>query len=137
MAKTSVENLLDDHLQGLILPAESSDMNDISFWMIGLLLLTVIFFVWKLNKHRKKPRQIALRKLKDLSSQQDDFAMQLTSILQQGLEIPRLEKYKPSNKKQWSAFILELEAACYSSNKPSRSDLENLLEQSDFWLRQI
>jgi hypothetical protein len=141
MAKTSIENLLEQHLQDLILPADKFVIDPLL--LIGgaaILLLIFAGLIWRWNKHIKTPKQKAKRKLKKLQENPNDSsqatALQLSKILRDGLETPRLELFQPQDNKNWASFIKNIETACYSK-ETANIDLGSLFTQANYWLRLV
>ncbi len=141
MAKTSIEKLLGDHLQGLILPVENSISAFTLLALLGVLLLILMAIFWRWKKHTKKPAQQAKKKLKRLQKNANDShkatVLQLAKILRDGLEVPRLELFESTLKSEqaneWLVFQNKLELACYSS-QAQNFDLNSLFKQANHWL---
>ncbi|MFK8028113.1 MAG: hypothetical protein AB8C40_08670 [Gammaproteobacteria bacterium] len=144
--KTSIERLLDTHLKGLILP-EDQAATEISTWYysgVVLLVLFLMFGIWRWYKFRQSPQQIALRRIKKLHNflrlgeRHQQIAIQLTSYLRQGLGSTRLDYSQMSEspkRAEWLSFIGKLEAASYAKKPSSIEEMEMLFKQSYQWLK--
>jgi len=139
----NTEESLTNHLQDLIVPAETSLFDSvltgalILFLVIGLILFGFMF------KRCRKSQQVAKRKLKALqrashgdsnNQSKQETAQQLSALLQTGLGISQLDQFKPQEATKWEEFVKNLETVCYSKSEPSDDDLKNLFEQSYVWL---
>jgi len=140
-AKTGVEKLLGDYLEGLILPSIETPLDKLVYLGIVLLAFLIILAIWKWLAYRRQPQQIARRSLKQLrknlsatDSQQNMVAIQLCKILQQGLNVSRLQLFKPQDENRWHSFTNQLESACYSTDQVTDQDLKGLIDQSHYWL---
>ncbi len=134
---------MDGHLKGLILPQEQT-VKEPNQWLIVLAILLILLLLvalWRWNKYRNSPKQIARRKIAQLrgfiakSQQRQDIAIQLSSTLRKGLQVTRLELYQPTEKQKWQYFLSSLENASYSQTPPTVKDMEMLFTQSDNWLK--
>lgn len=137
---SNTEGSLTNHVQDLIIPAETSMFDSILtgalilFLVIGLILFGFMF------KRCRKSQQVAKRKLKALqradnsSQSKQETAQQLSALLQTGLGITQLDKFKPQEATKWEDFVKKLETVCYSKSEPSDDDLKSLFEQSYDWL---
>ena len=140
MAKSGIENLLERHLQDLILPADDALINPMLGWFLGLLFLFSLFMIWRWNKARKTPRKQAIQKLKKLRDTKkipQASALQLSQILREGLEVPRLDLVKPEgdqDARKWQDYTSDIEIACYAK-QTNKIDIESLLNQANDWLR--
>lgn len=141
--RSPIENVMDGHLKGLILPQEQT-AKEPNQWLIVLAILLILLLLvalWRWNKYRNSPKQIARRKIAQLrgfiakSQQRQDIAIQLSSTLRKGLQVTRLELYQPSEKQKWQYFLSSLENASYSQTPPTVKDMEMLFTQSDNWLK--
>ena len=138
--KTGIENLLDDQLQGLLLPVESSTTNWQVLVTISLISLLILFMLWRWKLYRNTPQKINQREIQALHNSAGDnnntqsIAIKLSSLLRQGLELNRLDDYRPEEITKWEAFLLNLDKACYSTTSPSTPDLNSLFEESQYWL---
>ncbi len=142
MEKTSIERLLDDYLQGLVLPVESSSLS-LFAWLVIIALLVLLFIaLWKWLNHQKQAKQKAIRQLKNLQHKYQrnkkrptqTTAIELSRILRKGLSLPRLSCFKPQKVDDWEGFLKNLNAACYSNQAVSRIEIESLIKKSQHWL---
>ena len=142
LLKSSVEKLLGNNLEGLILPEKSVVLSPPFFIVAAILTALVLFLFLCWLKQRKQAKAIAKRELSQLSSTlknaetAQDFAAQLSTILRKGLGIQRLDNYKAQDKNAWQSFSSSLETACYSGKIATKDELQTLLEQTRFWLDQ-
>lgn len=146
MPINSVTNqLLNDKLQGLLLPPENS-MTHWSFILslIIISLLLIALTVWLYHQHKQKPVIIALIRLKHLKQQKrrdqstpsdlQATALEIAQILRQGLEVTRLDNYQSKQKTSWEIFKSSLNNACYSTN-PNVMELKQIFTEAEHWLQ--
>ena len=131
-----LENTFDyiaqEQLEGLILPPEAVLVNT-TLWL-GLLLISSLLLLsfWRWNKHRHSAIFLAQKKLAALEEcvtepqDETEVALQLNSLLCQGLKIKRLDQYQPEDSEAWRAFHTQLNSLCYSpaSQKPVSKNLQ-------------
>ena len=145
LMKPPVEKLLDEQLNGLLIPPD----NTLFSWETGLgliflslcILSTIVFLVLRYQHNRQKPAVAATRKLKALQNShptdQQSTAIAITQILRQGLTINRLDEYQSNDqneKNTWKAFTTQLNKACYSANSTEEITLTHLFNESHGWL---
>lgn len=140
--KPPVEKLLDEQLNGLLIPPD----NTLFSWETGLgliflflfVLSAIVFLVLRYQHNRQKPAVAATRKLKALQNShptdQQSTAITITQILRQGLTINRLDEYQSNEKNTWEAFTSQLNKACYSANSTEEITLTQLFNESHDWL---
>lgn len=134
--------MMEDQLQGLIIPAEDAGFNG-DLWLGGALLLCLLILaVWRWHKVRHSSLVIAQNKLQkliknysqdtDKSNSSQQTALDLVSILCQGFTVKRLDQVQTNDNKKWQSFHKQLNSACYSVN--SDSEITNLLNEAKVWL---
>ncbi len=142
--KSSLENLLSEQLQGLLLPPKEPSFLGFSWEMLtgfSLLLSLLAVIIWRWLRYRNTPLEIAKREIKTLRVQTDNdsakpqkTSIQLVKILRQGLGITRLDEYKPEDMSAWNTFQSQLNSVCYSTTEPTDITLTALFEESLKWL---
>ncbi len=145
--KSSLENLLSEQLQGLLLPPKETSFFGFSWEMmtaISLLLCLLAVVVWRWWRYRNTPLEIAKRAIKTLRihagndtakpREPQKTSIQLVGILRQGLEITRLDEYKPQDIAAWNTFHSQLNSVCYSTTELPDNNLATLLEEALAWL---
>ena len=132
-----------DQLQGLLMPPTKADFNTALWLGVVLMVCLLIFALWLWKKRRYTPSAIAQRKLHSLmqlqantSETSPSIALNLVSILCQGLEVNRLDQYQPKkhseNPKKWHTFHSKLNTACYSAHP--NTDIKALFIEARHWL---
>jgi len=144
--KSDIEKLLDDQLQGLMIPAESSEYGLVTWAVFVAVIALVLLFLWRYQQYRKTPVIMAKRKLKALQSlhggQQKDTqarAIEMAKILCQGLGVARLDEYEPvtepeSTDMDWNVFKVRLDSLCYTTSGQREDELNQLFSEACFWL---
>jgi len=143
--KTSVEKLLDEQLNGLLLPPD----NTLFSWEAGLgliilslcVLSVTLFYMRRYRHYHQQPAVAATRQLKALqnSSPRDkqSTAIAITQILQRGLNVNRLDQYQSDahvERSAWEAFTTQLNKVCYSANNTEKISINQLINESHDWL---
>jgi len=145
---------MNNQLQDLILPSKQVEPNYL-IWL-GLFMLLVVFgwALWRWRKYRKQTVYIAYKKLQKLLNQScesnkdsKELALQIASILRQGLGVTRLDQFDAGkNRPKWERFRKRLNEACYSFSSFSTSssastfskeeiNLNDLINNAMQWLR--
>ncbi|MCK5726622.1 MAG: hypothetical protein KAH22_07340 [Thiotrichaceae bacterium] len=132
--------MADNQLQGLLIPIEP--MTWASPWLVALLLVIVLWVLWRWWLFRLIPQVVAKR---HITSLQQGFvenqystklvAMQLTRYLREGLSLTRLDTYKlidAETQKRWQDFLSRLNLACYADNE--ENDISQLSHEAIQWL---
>jgi len=142
--KASIENLLDDQLQGLLMPPKEAGVN-LPLWLgLALLLCLLLLGLWRWNKTRNSATAIAQRKLQALmqspansSKASQSIAVELASLLCQGLGVNRLDQFQAENTQAWNTFQDKLNKACYSTQAVSdmQALLQALFNEAGHWLK--
>lgn len=136
--KTSLENLLDDTLQGLIIPEKPTSYEFIIILALVLLFALIVFGLWKWFNYYQQRKQKAIRSLNVLAQEKgkapQEMANKLSAILREGLDVPLLVLYQPEKKRQWQSFVNSLDTACYSNHNVSEADIKMLIKESRQWL---
>jgi hypothetical protein len=141
--KSDIEKLLDDQLQGLMIPAESSEYGLVTWAVFVAVIALVLLFLWRYQQYRKTPVIMAKRKLKALhGGQQKDTqarAIEMAKILCQGLGVARLDEYEPvtepeSTDMDWNVFRVRLDSLCYTTSGQREDELNQLFSEACFWL---
>jgi len=141
---------MNNQLQDLILPSKQVEPNYL-IWP-GLFMLLVVLawalglVLWRWRKYRKQTVYIANKKLQKLLDQpcesnkdSKELALQVASILRQGLGVTRLDQFDAGrNRPKWERFHKRLNEACYSSaSRFSKEEinLNDLINNAMQWLR--
>ena len=141
---------MNNQLQDLILPGKQVESNHL-IWLGLFMLLVVLAWVlglvlWRWRKYRKQSVYIAHKKLQKLLKQPcesnkdlKEHALQVASILRQGLGVTRLDQFDAGkNRPKWERFHKRLNEACYSSaSRFSKEEinLNDLINNAMQWLR--
>jgi hypothetical protein len=138
-------NSLDEQLQGLLFPPQSSAVSwELMLLLLLISLLVMILTIWLYRKHIQKPAIVAIKQLNILQqSTHTDLqstALKITHILRQGLQVTRLDSYHPPEKQQWDSYKSILDKACYSTNTKLSNlpgnELQHLIKEAEIWLLQ-
>ncbi len=141
-----------NQLQGLIIPPKDAGFNT-ELWL-GLFVLAGLlgFIAWRWYK-KKLQNQALITAKKSLHALQhsyenasqslqlsQDKALELVSLLCQGLAVKRLDQYQPDDLPKWQKFHQKLNVLCYSScysshsSKPLNIELGSLFKEAKQWL---
>ncbi len=143
--------MIQDQLQGLILPPPENGFNPV-LWL-GLFLLVALFGLafWRWRKSQKsallKARKALDLLIKSASSStvapfrnntlnnNQATAIKCSQILSAGFGVKRLDQYKPENANQWQSFYQKLITLCYSND--SNIEINLLLQEAKYFLLAI
>jgi len=110
-----------DQLEDLLLPPAPPVFNSTLWLVIGLLLCLFAMALWRWQKHRntawylaKKNLHVLEQQSKNTADSSQETAIQLASLLRQGLGVKRLDQYQPQDIHAWNTFQNKLNVACYS-----------------------
>ncbi|MEE9352597.1 MAG: hypothetical protein V3U78_10075 [Thiotrichaceae bacterium] len=136
--KSSLENLLSDQLNGLLLPPDDGITSWIVMFVLGLLIVALGFIIGRWKHLRNSRVAVAKRELNRLerSKNVEQQVIQLASVLRKGLNVARLDEYKPKNLSAWKAFQTKLDVACYSNDNPTSQEIQTLFKQASVWLQE-
>ncbi|MEE9327079.1 MAG: hypothetical protein V3U71_07260 [Cocleimonas sp.] len=137
--KSPIESLLSEYLEGLILPEKAISTPLIVWLLLATLLCILLYSLWKWLKFRKLAKQRALRDLKAIHKglfRQETrlVAFKLAKLLRQGLNVSRLSLFHPQEVNKWEGFRKRINAACYSTEVLAESELQELIQQTEYWL---
>ena len=140
-SKSSLENLFDNNLAGLIIPEKAPATSSISWLMLAIMLIVIAYMMWKWLQFHKQTKQKALREITSLQRNISQYkpqiaANKLASILRGGLNVTRLSLFSAADQEQWHLFKKKLDTACYSTESLSESELAKLIKQAQTWLKQ-
>lgn len=132
--------MMDDQLQGLIIPAQETEFNG-ELWFGGALLLCLLVLaVWRWKKARRSPLVIAQKKLQTLiqfnaqhPNESHQVSLSLVSILCERFAVKRLDQITINTHKDWRVFEKKLNTASYSTD--SNTNMKALLDEAKIWIR--
>ena len=140
--------MIEDQLQGLILPPQENGFNAV-LWL-GLFLLATLLglALWRWWASQNTPLSKARKALEslikyssantstathnNLSYNKQAVALQCSQILCAGFAVKHLDQYQASNAEQWQLFYKKLNSLCYSSD--SNIELAPLLQEANSFL---
>lgn len=140
--------MIEDQLQGLILPSQENGFNAV-LWL-GLLLLATLLglALWRWWKSQNTPLSKARKALESLIKRSSEntstathnssannkqvVALQCSQILCAGFAVKHLDQYQATNADQWQLFYKKLNSLCYSNE--SNIELDPLLQQAKSFL---
>jgi hypothetical protein len=141
--KSSIENLLSDQLQGLLLPP-SQDSDSGIYLLLGCATLCVgLLTILRWKQHRNTAARIAIKQIKVLQNEwnanpenRQVTAVQLAHLVREGLQITRLDTYLPQDTSSWNRFLKALDVLCYAPNKvdDTSEELTQVIQESLDWL---
>jgi hypothetical protein len=133
--------MIENQLHGLIIPSQEAGFNKALWIGLALLCCLLALAIYRWQKARKMPLNIAKRKLNDLMQslpqspeKAQTTALALTAILCEGFSVKRLDQIHPSNKKDWELFQKDLNTACYAKNSQSDINIPSLFSKAQQWL---
>ena len=141
---------MNNQLQDLILPSKQVEPNYLIWLGLFMLLVVLGLALWRWHKYRKQTVYIAHKKLQKLLKQScesnkdsKELALQVASILRQGLGVTRLDQFDAGkNRLKWERFHKRLNEACYSFSSRSAStfskeeiNFNDLIKNAMQWLR--
>ncbi len=140
--------MIEDQLQGLILPPQENGFNAV-LWL-GLFLLATLLglALWRWWKSQNTPLSKACKALESLikhsseststaapnssSNNKQAVALQCSQILCAGFAVKHLDQYQAPNADQWQLFHKKLNSLCYSND--SNIELGALLLEAKSYL---
>ncbi len=140
--------MIEDQLQGLILPPQENGFNAV-LWL-GLFLLATLLglALWRWWKSHNTPLSKASKDLESLikcslvnittvshnnsSNYKQAAALQCSQILCAGFAVKHLDQYQASDADQWQLFYKKLNSLCYSNE--SNIELDPLLQEANSFL---
>lgn len=130
--------MLDDQLQGLLLPPEP--ISPFLLLGLGLVLILIVVLLWYSWRKHNTPRAIAKRQLLRLQQAVEAgevdrkiAGLAVVKYLCQGLVVTRLDTYQAVNIDRWQHFLVNLNKACYAQ-KGEGSELTRLISEAMDWL---
>lgn len=137
--------MIQDQLQGLILPPQETAF-EATLWLgLFLLLVLVGLALWRWIKSQNSASlkaQKALESLiknstastyKNTLKNNQSTAIKCSQILNAGFRVKHLDQYKPTNADQWQSFYKKLTILCYS-NDPN-IELYPVLQEAKMFLQ--
>lgn len=107
-----------------------------------LLFAIAIFFIPVLYIWYHSARQKSLRSLKILQGQvsnktdQQSMPFKISELLRQCFKVNNIEQIVMHDQIRWHNYKQRLIEGCYSNSKPPVAELENLLTETRYWLKQ-
>ncbi|MEE9446003.1 MAG: hypothetical protein V3V19_10110 [Cocleimonas sp.] len=136
-------------LQGLIIPLKDESFNPVLYLSLLVLVGFLSFIAWRWYKKKLKNQAVitaqkslyALQQSYNSTSQtSQNTALELVSILCQGLGVKRLDQYQAYDPHKWHTFHQTLNTLCYSkqplihSSKQSSIEISSLFKEAKKWL---
>ena len=140
--------MIEDQLQGLILPSQENGFNAV-LWL-GLFLVATLLglALWRWWASQNTPLSKSRKALESLikhssantstatrnssSNNNQAAALQCSQILCAGFAVKHLDQYQASNAEQWQLFYKKLNSLCYSNE--SNIELDPLLQEANSFL---
>ena len=145
-----MKNLLDNQLKELLLPPENAGVSWMLVIGLSVLLCLFVFALWRWYQYKNTSAEIAKRKIMVLKRSMENeqklsknISLQratqlLAKYLREGLEVTRLDEYRPycrHQQSEWNNFQSKLDVACYSLE--AQPETEVLINEALDWLRNV
>lgn len=124
-----------------ILPPVTPVDNTATFIWTGILVLfcifALVFFLW-----RNSPKQRCLRELDNLSNNLSGsyhlkiVPFQIRSIIRQCFNVININHIVMPDEENWEKYKDKLVSACFRRNSLPQQEIENLLLESRYWIKQ-
>ncbi len=131
--------MIDEQLQGLIMPPETAELKVEHGLGLVLLLGILLFALWRWQKWRNSPLKIAEKNLQSLiklnakkTENKQQISLRLVSLLCEFYGVKRLDQVQTTDNKKWDIFRTNLNSLCYSDH--SESNISDLLNEAKQWL---
>lgn len=104
---------------------------------LAVLLLSIIIFLWHNSVKRRSARKLGnLSHNLPQTSHDKDIPFQISDILKQCFNVINVDHIVMPDQENWNSFKDKLVKACYRKGVLSQQELENLLLESRFWVKQ-
>ena len=140
--------MIEDQLQGLILPSQQNAFNAVLWLGLFLVVMLLGLALWRWWASQNTPLSKARKALEslikyssentstathnNLSNNKQAVALQCSQILCAGFAVKHLDQYQASNAEQWQLFYKKLNSLCYSNE--SNIELDPLLQEANSFL---